>query len=62
MKLNPALMPLTQRTMQTEETSKLNDDDVRLRKAAGDFEALLTQQMLKTKRQDLVHKHKINLL
>ncbi len=51
MKLNPALMPLTQRTMQTEETSKLNNDDVRLRKAAGDFEALLTQQMLKTMRE-----------
>ena len=51
MKLNPALMPLMQRTMQTEETSKLNDDDVRLRKAAGDFEALLTQQMLKTMRE-----------
>jgi len=43
MKLNPALMPLMQRTMQTEETSKLNNDDVRLRKAAEDFEALLTQ-------------------
>ena len=50
MKLNPALMPLTQRTMQTEEASELNNDDVRLRKAAGDFEALLTQQMLKTMR------------
>ena len=51
MKLNPALMPSIQRTMQTEETSKLNNDDVRLRKAAEDFEALLTQQMLKTMRE-----------
>ena len=51
MKLNPTLMPLMQRTIQTEETSKLNNDDVRLRKAAEDFEALLTQQMLKTMRE-----------
>ena len=51
MKLNTTLMPLMQRTMQTEETSKLNNDDVRLRKAAVDFEALLTQQMLKTMRE-----------
>jgi flagellar protein FlgJ len=51
MKLNPALMPLMQRTTRTEETSKQNNDDARLRKAAEDFEALLTQQMLKTMRE-----------
>ena len=51
MKLNPALMNSMQRTIQTEEKSKLNNEDVQLRKAAGDFEALLTQQMLKTMRE-----------
>ena len=51
MKLNPALMTSMQRTIQTEEKSKLNNEDVQLRKAAEDFEALLTQQMLKTMRE-----------
>ena len=51
MKLNPALMPLMQRTIQTEEKSKQSNDDAQLRKAAEDFEALLTQQMLKTMRE-----------